>query len=199
MCLAVVGWGGVRPLSATPNPHLSHLFPLQSFPLGPFEGGGRTPQPQPPPVQPRGPPSGFADQGQGAQSLTDSNGHPYLAAGASFAGGRGLSCLLALVLPWAGTREDGEEVRAIGQHAVGAHPDTETETLRLKGPCSGETQFICRPGKTHWAGYTCLPGDKGTQVHALGRVIASEMAKAGGRGSPPRFLSVPSLPHSSSS
>lgn len=138
VCLAVVGWGGIRPISATPNPDFSHFFPL-----GPFEGGGHTPQPQPPPVQPRVAPSRFADQGQGAQSLTDSKGCPYLATGASFAWDRGLSCLLALVLPWAGTREDGEEVRATGQHIVGANPDTESETQGLKGPCSRETQFRC--------------------------------------------------------
>lgn len=88
------GWGGIRPVSPTPNLHLSHFFPLQRFPLGPLEEGGHTPQSQPPPVQPRGPPRRFADQGPGAQSLTNSKGHPYLAAG-GLGSGRGQGAVLS--------------------------------------------------------------------------------------------------------
>lgn len=54
-----------------------------------------------------------------------------------------MSCLLAVVLPWAETREDEEEVRATRQHSVGTHLDTESETQRLRGPCSHGTQFRC--------------------------------------------------------
>ena len=42
----------------------------------------------------------------------------------------------AVALIWTETREDGEGVRATGQHTAGTHPEAESETERLKGPCS---------------------------------------------------------------